>query len=430
MRRSLPALAVLVSLVAAPAVTTVAGGGAAAVPAGSAAEEPRRFEPRFGVTFNDPTTRRSGRVILREVLRSVEAAEPGEQVRLATWSYDDERATELLVAAAARGVRVQVVVSNRVTTESWATLRRALNRDDSPDTFAVRCDGGCRSRARIMHTKLYLFSRVGEHTPVSMISSSNITEAARHRQWNDLLTTRSPEVYAFLGRIFDEYAQDTPVAEPSEVETLGDFRVWAYPVEEGANPQLAQLDKVRCHGATGGTGTRDGRTRIRIAVAGWFDAYGQVVADRLRLLWDRGCDVRVVTTLAGRGINQTLKAGHGRGPVPIRRLAFDRSGDGLPDRYLHQKSMAISGVFGRDTSASVVLTGSPNWSSRAARSEEVWVRVLDRPRLTRRYLERGDRLFRSPFSSSRLLTPARLHRSLDERGRPTGPRVPSWLELD
>jgi hypothetical protein len=240
---------------------------------------------------------------------------------------------------------------------------------------------------------------------------------------------RRDQVVEGLRPAFDEYAKDKPVPEPSEVRTLGDYRVWVYPVD-GTNPQADQLEKVRCHGATGGTGTRDGRTRIRIAVAGWFDTYGQEIADRLRVLWDRGCDVRIVTTLAGRGVNQTLKAGTGRGPVPIRQLAWDANGDGIPDKYLHQKSMAISGVFGADTSASVVFTGSPNWSSRAARSEETWVRIVDRPKMTRRYLSHVDQLFRSPFSSARLLTPAQLQRSLVRHARVSGQRYPAWLELD
>ncbi len=199
-----------------------------------------------------------------------------------------------------------------------------------------------------------------------MVNSSNLTRPARSRQWNDLITTGSPKVYDLLARIFDEYAQDEPVAEPSEVGTLGD-----YP----------------------------------------------------------GCDVKVVTTLAGRGVNQALKATYGRASVPMRRLAWDRNGDGVPDRYLHQKSLAISGVFADDSSASVVPSGSPNWSLRAARSEEVWMRVLDRPAMTRRYVGRVDRLVASPFSSSRVTSRAELHRSLVRHGRVRG-QQPEWLELD
>jgi phosphatidylserine/phosphatidylglycerophosphate/cardiolipin synthase-like enzyme len=431
MRRTLPVLGLLAGLLVVPAAAPQAQG--APEPRSSAAAAAARvFEPDLGATFNDPLARRPARRILRQVLKAVEATKPGEQIRLATWNFDDRSARDALIAAGARGVKVQVVVSDRSVSGSWDKLRRTLNHDGNPDSFAVRCHGGCRSRSRIMHSKLYLFSRVGSLEQVSMISSSNLTKAARYRQWNDLLTTRSPAVYDYLTRIFDEYMLDTPVAEPSEVETLGDFRIWTYPVADGANPQLQQLNRVRCQGATGRTGTPDGRTRIRIAVAGWFDTYGQAIADRLRVLWDRGCDIRIVTTLAGRGINQVLKADGRRGPVPIRELAVDRNGDGVPDRYVHQKSMAISGVFAGDTSASVVLTGSPNWSSRAARSEEVWVRLLDHENTTRQYLRHVNDLFRSPLSSSRVMTRQDLQRVLARHARSTGERqqVVDWLELD
>ena len=417
-------LGLVAALVVSPAVVPQAAARTTPV----LAEDENSFEPALGVTFNDPATARSGRLILQQVLKSVRSTEAGEQVRIAAWAFDDRPARDALVAAAARGVKVQVVVSGRVDNDNWDALRTALNNDDSADTFAVQCRGGCRSRAPIMHSKFYMFSRVGDMENVTMVSSSNLTEPARYRQWNDLVTTRSAKVYDFLARVFDDYAKDEPVADPSQVQTLGDYRVFAYPVED-SNPQLNQLRSVRCHGATGRTGTADGRTRIRVAVAGWFDTYGEAIAKKLRSLWDRGCDVKVVTTLAGRGVNRAFRATYGRGPVPMRQLAWDLNGDGLPDRYLHQKSLAISGVFGDDTSSSVVLTGSPNWSLRAARSEEVLIRVLDRPGLTRRYLARVDRLFSSRFASSRVTSPAQLHRSLVQHGRVSG-QLPEWLELD
>jgi phosphatidylserine/phosphatidylglycerophosphate/cardiolipin synthase-like enzyme len=421
MRRTLPAAGLLsAGLLFSSLVAPQAAQGAPE-------EEP--FVPAAGVTFNSPTTRRDASAILRHVLDSVRATEPGEQIRVATWNFDDKPSADALIEAAQRGVSVQVVVSDRVANGNWTALTEALNGDDRDDTFAMKCRGGCRSRSPIMHTKLYMFSRVGTASHITMFGSSNLTDPARFRQWNDLITTGSSKVYDFLAPIYDQYTRDRAVENPFQVETLGDYRVWVYPVGD-RNPQASQLRKVRCHGATGGTGTPDGRTRIRVAVAGWFDAYGQQIADELRRLWDRGCDVKVVTTLAGRGVNQTLKARTGRGPVPIRQLSFDNNGDGVPDRYLHQKSMAVSGVFGSDTSASVVMTGSPNWSSRASRSEELWVRVLDHPGMTRRYLDRVDNLYRSRFSSPRLSTRADLRQALAMHARVTGQAHPDWLELD
>ena len=424
--------------VAAPVAPVAAAGVTAGTPvaadrADRTTDRRRRWEPANGATFNDPLTYGSRRVIVSKIITSIRNTAKGEKVRVATWNFDDRPAKDALIAAKRRGVIVQVIVSGLVDNPNWSELKRVLNRNRDDRSFALSCSGGCRSRTKIMHSKFYLFSRVHTARRITMIGSSNLTTPAGNRQWNDLVTTRSRKVYTYLREVFAEYAKDKSVRRPYDARTLGQHRVWLYPIGD-RNLQLSQLEKVRCRGATGGTGT-NGRTKIRIAVAGWFDSYGEDVAKRLRRLWDRGCDVRVVTTLAGRGVNRALKAGYGRGPVPQRELAWDRNYDGLPDRYLHQKSLAISGVYDGDTSASVVFTGSPNWSARAARSEEVWVRILGRENLTRRYVDRTDRMFFSPVSSARVTTPAGLRRAAEVRARTTGGATgrvtfPDWLELD
>jgi phosphatidylserine/phosphatidylglycerophosphate/cardiolipin synthase-like enzyme len=165
---------------------------------------------------------------------------------------------------------------------------------------------------------------------------------------------------------------------------------------------------VRCHGTTGGTGNGAHRTVLRLSVAGWFDTYGQKIANRVRQLWDQGCDIKILTTLAGRGINQTLKDPRGRGPVPIKKLTVDRNNDGIPEKYTHMKAMSISGVYDGDSSASVVFTGSPNWSSRAARSEEIWVRVLDVPGMVSKYQRWINRWYGSRVAHAKLMTRADL----------------------
>src|SRR5215213_3509650 len=150
MRRTLLSLALAGALLGAPAVTP-----------GVLAAEELPFEPTVGVTFNDPTRRSTSNLILRQVLESVRNTLPGEQIRVATWNFDDEASVKALVDAAQRGVKVQVVVSGAVANPNWRALRQALNNDASEETFAVQCQSGCRSRSPIMHTKMYLFSRVG-----------------------------------------------------------------------------------------------------------------------------------------------------------------------------------------------------------------------------------------------------------------------------
>ena len=157
------------------------------------------------------------------------------------------------------------------------------------------------------------------------------------------------------------------------------------------NPVADAFSKVKCNGATG-PGSIKGHTKIRIAVAGWFNGYGEEIATKVRQLWDRGCDVKIVTTLLGRGVNRALRNPAGRGPIPIHSLYQDNDGDGVPERYLHMKSVSIQGVYGGNTAANLVWTGSPNWSARAARSDEIWVKVFDAPVLARAYANHIDYL--------------------------------------
>ena len=118
----------------------------------------------------------------------------------------------------------------------------------------------------------------------------------------------------------------------------------------------------------------------------------------MRRLWERGCDIRIITTLAGRGVNRALKARGGRGPVPIKEVTYDPNQDGIPERYLHMKNIAISGVFDGDTNANVIITGSPNWSTRGQKSDEILFRILKANKMVRQYTANVDRLYFGPWA--------------------------------
>jgi phosphatidylserine/phosphatidylglycerophosphate/cardiolipin synthase-like enzyme len=390
----------------------------------------RKWTPPNGVQFSDPY-QADRRVILNTVIRSINNTPKGEVIRIAVWNFDDRAAANALIDAKKRGVKVKVVVAGSVDNPNWTRLARSLNAGKNTGSFARKCQGGCRSKTKIMHSKFYLFSKVNGARNVSMIGSANLTTPAGNRQWNDNIVTKHAKLYSYLVKTFAEYAKDKPVKGSAfDQQKIGRYRVTLFPARN-RNPVLRELRQVKCKGVTNGTGNGNGRTKIRIAVAGWFDAYGAQIAEQVRSLWDRGCDVRIVTTLAGRGVNQILKDPRGRGPVPIRKLAPDRNGDGVPEQYLHMKSLAISGVYRKNTGASVVFTGSPNWSARAQRSEEIWLRVLGQKAMTRKYNNHTDRLFSHSASSARMTTRTQLMRSLEGTANARGGTVvPDWLELD
>jgi phosphatidylserine/phosphatidylglycerophosphate/cardiolipin synthase-like enzyme len=376
------------------------------------------------VTFNDPSQRGQGRLIVDRVIQSIEATPPGESIRIVVWNLDDRRVVDALIAARQRLVTVQVIMSS-VVNDNWQRLRADFDQDTTDGSFAHRCQGACRSSASITHAKIFLFSRVNTASKVSMFGSTNLTAAAGARQWNDLVTTRQADLYDYWVEKFAEFDADVPLADPYEVRELGQYRSTLFPATP-YNPVREELDRVRCTGTTGGTGNAAHHTVIRIAIAGWFDAYGSDIATRLRQLWDRGCDVKIVTTLAGRGVNRLMRARTGRGPMPIKEVTSDRNADGIPERYLHLKLLAISGVYAGDTAASVVFTGSPNWSARAQGSDEVWVRILGHARVTRQYQRHVDHLYGLRIAHARTAATDLVLR----RAASGGTDVPRWYETD
>lgn len=415
---------VAVSLVLLGLTTTLM---AFAVPAGAADSDRSRqqfgYTPPSGALLSDPMIRGRKRIILNQVVRSVRNTARGEFIRTAVWNYDDRAVTNALIDAHQRGVHVQVVVANTVRNANWTRTARALNANRRDKSFAVRCRGGCRS-ASILHAKFVLISRVHKAKNISMVGSFNLTKPAGFRQWNDLVTTRDEAFYDSLVETFAEYAADRRLLRPFKVTDLGKQKITLWP-SIGRNTIRDELEKVRCQIPPSEVVNGQRRTKVRIAIAGWFDSFGTDIAKQVRALWGRGCDVKIITTLAGRGVNQTLRSRRGRGPVPIRQVAIDRNHDLVPERYLHMKAIAITGYFDNDPRADVLITGSPNWSARAQRSDEIVFRFLDVPKLARQYSGHVDRLFSSPWSHRRTVAEPVLARMAT--GTPT---LPEWFELD
>lgn len=421
-----------------PTAVSAHAGTAAAPSAPKAGKKPPKYKPAVGAVFNDPLIPGARGNVLDQVVLAVRNTPKNEYIRLVVWNYDAPWLTRYLIAAKKRGAIVQVVTAGSVDSRSFKTLAKFLLQNPKDKSFAKKCKGACRSNSKIMHAKIFLFSKVGRTKNVSMFGSTNLTTAARNRQWNDQITSTNKGLYDFFVKTFDQYRQDRPQVQPGDGFKSKRYEVVLFPKFD-ENPVADAFSKVRCNGATG-PGATGNRTKIRIAVAGWFNGYGEEIARKVRSLWDRGCDVRIVTTLLGRGVNRTLRNSAGRGPVPIHGLYQDRDGDAVPERYLHMKSVSIQGVYGGNTAASLVWTGSPNWSARAARSDEVWVKVFDAPTLARRYAAHVDRLRTIHLDQgedaeasdlrTRLREYQQARKILAKAGMLDGPVLPDWLELD
>lgn len=438
-----PLLAVATTSTTAQATSVTAQAGPAASVA-SVALAPKRkkkvFKPYIGAAFNDSLRPADRGNILDQVTLAVRNTPKKQYIRLVVWNYDAPWLTSELIRAKKRGAYVQVITAGSVDSGSFRNLAKFLAQNPKDKNFAKKCRGACRSNSKIMHSKVFMFSKVGKTKNLSMFGSTNLTGAARNRQWNDQISTTNKPLYDFFVKTFEEYRKDRPQVKPDDGFKSKRYEVVLFP-KFNENPVADAFSKVKCQGATG-AGSTGGRTKIRIAVAGWFNGYGEEIARKVRSLWDRGCDVRIVTTLLGRGVNRTLRNPAGRGPIPIHSLYQDRDDDGVPERYLHMKSVSIQGVYGGNTKANLVWTGSPNWSARAARSDEVWVKVFDAPLLARRYanqidylrtivLDQGDDVEEDATTLRTQLRQYQQARKLLARGGLlNGPVLPDWLELD
>ena len=76
------------------------------------AEAARKFTPRAGVTFNNPVgSGATNRRIYRKILQTIKATPRGQVIRIATWNLQSASATDRLLAAQRRGVKVQLIMS-------------------------------------------------------------------------------------------------------------------------------------------------------------------------------------------------------------------------------------------------------------------------------------------------------------------------------
>ena len=270
----------------------------------------------------------------------------------------------------------------------FAVLRRALasgnkGRHQEYKSWFRTCSHSCRGTRGAMHSKLYLFSKVGRSTQVVMSSSANMTGSAAANQYNDMYTiVDRKKPYKVSIKVFNEAAKDRPA--PWHSYTDGSITGWFNPNSGHPDLPYKMLNKVKCRGAKG-AGSH-GRTSIRIAQDVFNGARGAKIARRIKELHRRGCDIRLVYSQLV-GASRSILAG-----VPKNHLVADKDGDGAYDIYLHMKAMSISGNYGRDRGTRIVFNGSANWSGLGLMADENGL-VIRRDGVERQYGRQINRLF-------------------------------------
>jgi hypothetical protein len=390
---------------------TLAGAPASAKPKGGT---PDKYVPKEGPAFNNPYGNRDAvRRLIMQVNRTIDSVPKGGKIRISAWNVRSAAITNALIRAHKRKVSVQVVMDranwnpNNPNVDA-ARLAAALkqgnkNRAKEKKSFLRRCIGSCRGKHGIPHSKFFLFNKVrvqkgGKKSPVktvrwvTMYGSYNATELGATIQWNDLYTIKDDEARydQFLG-VFDEMVKDKPIknAYTGYFDDGAGVATAFYPyVGKNAPPSdpiMDALNQVACKGATT---NKNGTTRIRIAQTSMYGDRGLALARKIAQLQRQGCNIRLVYAMFGGEVLRIMRAAK----VPLTHLAYDNDEDGLYDRYVHMKSMAISGNYAGNPAAKIVFNGSANWTSVALASDEV-VGIVTKKWVTNKYMQWIDYMF-------------------------------------
>ena len=378
-----------------------------AVAQAPASATPDHYAPRNGPAFNNPYGKeRQVRTLIRQVNRTIDSVPKGGKIRISAWNVRSYHIVSALLRAHQRKVSVQVIMDRH----NWnpnnpnrdaARLKDGLKvgnkkRSVSDKSWLRRCLSSCRAKHGIPHTKFFLFNKVKDKRKkkvstvrnVIMYGSFNATELGATIQWNDLYTIKNqPARYSTFLHVFKQMSKDKNVKQGFLTYDDGVVANQFYPyLGKGTenDPVISTLNAVSCKGAA----TSNGRTRIRIAQTAMYGDRGLQIARKLAQLQRQGCGIRLVYAMFG---NQVLKILRTAG-VPLTHLAYDSNYDGLYDRYVHMKSMAISGKVLGNPAAKVTWNGSANWTPVALASDEV-LGTVRKNWVTNRYMQWIDYLF-------------------------------------
>ncbi|GEP36317.1 hypothetical protein NSZ01_40850 [Nocardioides szechwanensis] len=369
---------------------------------------PDKYTPPAGPKFNNPLAGKEARGrIRRHLLRTINSVPGREQIRIASWNVKSTDIQNALIRAHERGVSVRVIIDRgnagpAKPNPGFDRMARKLgegqkSRMPSQKSFTRKCVSSCRYYSGIAHTKFFLFSKAGKAHNVVIYGSNNATDLAAHSQWNDMFTIKGRgNIYQEFLHIFDQMRRDQPIKQAYETYAHGSTTSYFYPYKgqgTGDDPLLRDLNDIRCKGATGGTGT-NGRTKIRIAQTSMHGERGKQIANRLRDMYENGCDIKIVYAVFGNQVLSILRH-TSRGKMPIRQIAQDFDLDGVYDKYLHMKNMAVSGVYKGRTDANVTWNGSANWTGVALASDEIVMRIIG-PRIRAQYANWVDYLYANP----------------------------------
>ena len=348
--------------------------------AAPAARKATSWTPSTGAVFNRPVgTAAEQRAIFAHVNRAIDATPSGATIRFAVFSFADKPTASRLIDAHERGVKVQLIFNGHKAYKQEKRLQKALGTNRNKRSFAYFCDRSCRGDRGQMHQKTFLFSKVGSAEHVVMVGSNNMTRNNVINQWSDLYTvTDDPALYWTYDGMFEQLRRDRPVSRPFIDSSVNEYGATFFPHPGSSqydDPVHDALSSIECVGAAEGFGTETGNdvdgdgvpdrvTKVRIAQHAWNGMRGRYLVHKVADLHRSGCDVKVMLGVGAGRVIKTVLANQG---VPTNY--------GETDKKTHQKLMFVSGVVAGDPGATIVWTGSHNWSDKALKRDDVLKRI-------------------------------------------------------
>jgi hypothetical protein len=378
-----------------------------------AAAPPSSYTPKNGMLFNDPNgargedcvtgcrqagwqpTNNQQLTLMNQVLNAVNSVPEGSIIRFVAYSFSWQPMADALIAAKKRGVQVRLLIdsyhyqlnSPGTDTPQLKQLRSALGTDRSKSSYIRTCKYGCMSNSTsYIHSKLYLFSRVGNAKYVSMISSANPAETGISRSWNNTYTiANNKTIYDGNVDNFNDMLPDKTNTDYYHTVSGGPCdpngssaavcKMYYFP-RAGSTPSSDTiynvLSDVTCTGAAGGYGA-SGKTVIKIAAYDWTTRR-LYIAQKLTELKGKGCNIEVI--YPADNIDAEVASELRKKNIPIYNGRIDRDGDGVKELYPHSKYLLINGVYQGDSSFKGVYTASQNFTNNSLReSNEVLLRI-------------------------------------------------------
>jgi len=299
-------------------------------------------------------------------------------IRIATWTLADWEVARALVAAQRRGVSVQIVAARQANKDhkQWKYLKQHLGqrlyipgKAGSRDkvSFARECSGACRGPGGTAHAKYFMFDNVGSgHTRNVVVQSSmNLTTMGYKGQWNQAFGTRSAAIYDAFMTIYRQTRVGRVSGSSYRNFTAGTIISRFFPLPGGNarnDPVMRMLNRTSCAG----------HTKIRIIQYAIYGSRGTYLAKKLRSMWSRGCDIRIIYAVSSRPVISILRNASGRGRIPMKQSVITNRRREIV-KYNHSKWMTIMGPQG-----SYTQSGSANWSDFAFTGDEQMQEIKSR----------------------------------------------------